>query len=122
MIKITVIGNTYPIRSKLNDCGFEWKSQFKEWWMIEGEASLNSAIEKIRPPFRLNITVILTQVDIQGNKINEREVKIQLRERADADYLKLFNEHMKQHVQIITHDSDESASSPETGGIDDDFY
>jgi len=104
MIKIAVVGDTYRIRNNLKELGFRWFPTEKQWAKITEESTLNSTIETIRPQLApLKLTLTLTKVDLEGNKLSDREVQISLRERAEADYLKLFNQHIVNQVQVIAH-------------------
>lgn len=107
MIRITVTGDTHPMRKLLNDMKFSWNG--KTWQKIEGEAGINHLIESIRPPVSWSespspkITITLESVDVWGKKMHEGVLKFRLKagERDGVDFFKTFLEEVS-GVQVIT--------------------
>lgn len=111
MIRITVTGDTYPVRKLLKDNKFRWNVGVKGWQRTIPEASLNHTIEKIRPPVSWSdapspkITITLESVDVWGKKMHDGKVlRFKLKsvgERARVDFFKKFLEDVCE-VQVVT--------------------
>lgn len=135
MIRITVTGNTFNIRGRLNDKKFWWNRKSREWVKTVAEGSLNSTLEALRPMRSWSgnptpvIVINLIQVDINGDRMNDKVLGIKLRpegERTGTDFLELF----KNDVLIVTaipvppdSEQDNEEDEEENGGnVDDSFY
>lgn len=112
MIKITVTGQTHPLRKLLKDNKFRWNVGLKGWQKTIGEASLNHTLEKIRPPASWSdapapkMTITLESVNVWGKKMHDGKVlRFKLKpvgERAGTDFFKKFLEGVCD-VRVITY-------------------
>lgn len=121
MIRITVTGDTYPIRKVLKEHKFQYNHPGRNWYRAVRETDLNRVIGAITPEYHYGydspeINVKLESVDKNGNLNREGVMRITLTSegaKAGVDYYKLFER--KVCNQIITNDLNESPASSDSG-------
>lgn len=131
MIRITVSGDTYDIRKRLKDNHFFWDPTTKTWSRIEGEASLDSTLDKLRPMISWSdvptpqVFVTLHPVDVNGNLLSDRSFKLKLEalERSGVSVLEEYRKVVSNsHVSPIEAPGPSKPKKEKPRGIDSAFF
>ncbi|MHA1136547.1 MAG: hypothetical protein ACTSSE_08675 [Candidatus Thorarchaeota archaeon] len=119
MIRITVTGDTYPIRKRLKDGHFKWAKDFKAWYRVVGEGSLNATLEALRPMrswVDQSYPVVVCKLEaigVDGKKMSDKSCAIKLRpegELGGTNFLELF----QKEVDVRLSPNDCSPSTPDS--------